>query len=77
LPIYNCNSHYHITTRPEFANNHRDITTCKKGGEMEVPPELTVLLENTQSADHVVRIKAEERLSFFEKTEIRISHISV
>ena len=39
--------------------------------EMDVPPELIVLLESTQSADHVVRIKAEDRLSFFEKTEIR------
>ena len=41
------------------------------GVEMDVPPELIVLLQHTQSADHVVRTKAEDRLSFFEKTEIR------
>jgi hypothetical protein len=38
---------------------------------MEIPPELIVLLENTQSADHAIRVQAEERLVFFEKTEIR------
>jgi hypothetical protein len=39
---------------------------------MEVPQGFLEVLSSTLSSDHTTRIKAEEQLSFLEKTESRI-----
>ena len=38
---------------------------------MDVPPEILALLANTQSIDQTLRLQAEERIRFFQNSELR------